>query len=406
MTTDGDISGFEPPHASSPTDHILTELELHGYRPLQGEPDQRPLPEPNVIGGAVADIFDALVATLRETRLEQDLDDLLWSTVNLFHGAVDRVQRQLDDNEDAQKRSQKEQDGSEIRSVELERLLAQGTTLIGRRDSMEFFRDQAAEQFERHTGSAWCPRAGSMVNHRTLTAAMIDSRDFLAAKRRAETEVLLPAGPKIAFTGGLNFNDHHAVWDGSTRFTPSIPIWCCCMAAVRRAPSGSPPAGPTLARFRRSRSSPTGPTTPRPPRSSATIRCSRSYRSGSSSFPALASRPTWPTRRRSSAFPFGSPVAPYERRRILRERAARDSKPVAHLLRSLGAKVVVAAHPTDFIVTEDAMTIAIILSVAGLGFLCWLAFNLAVHALPFFAPTGSLRCARFISVPVRTRPHL
>jgi hypothetical protein len=30
---------------------------------------------------------------------------------------------------------------------------------------------------------------------------------------------------------------------------------------------------------------------------------------------------------------------------------------VAHLLSSLGAKVVVAAHPTDFIVTEDAMTI-------------------------------------------------
>ena len=78
---------------------------------------------------------------------------------------------------------------------------------------MELFRDQAADQFERHTGSAWRPRAGSMVNHRTLTAAMIDSRDFLAAKRRAETEVLLPAGPKIAFTGGLDFNDHHAVWD-------------------------------------------------------------------------------------------------------------------------------------------------------------------------------------------------
>jgi hypothetical protein len=46
---------------------------------------------------------------------------------------------------------------------------------------------------------------------------------------------------------------------------------------------------------------------------------------------------------------------------------------------------VVAAHPTDSIVTEDAMIIAIILSLAGLGFLCWLAFNLAVNALPFFA---------------------
>jgi YspA, cpYpsA-related SLOG family len=25
--------------------------------------------------------------------------------------------------------------------------------------------------------------------------------------------VLLPAGPKIAFTGGLDFNDHHAIWE-------------------------------------------------------------------------------------------------------------------------------------------------------------------------------------------------
>jgi hypothetical protein len=42
---------------------------------------------------------------------------------------------------------------------------------------------------------------------------MIDSRDFLAAKRRAENEVFLPAGPKIAFTGGLDFNNHRLIWD-------------------------------------------------------------------------------------------------------------------------------------------------------------------------------------------------
>src|SRR5580658_8757371 len=204
---------FEPPHASSATDRVLTELELYGYRPSGDEPDLRPLPEPDAIGGAVADIFDALVSTLGDTRLEPDLEDLLWSTVNVFHRAGERVQRQLDDNVDAQKRSQKEQDGSEIRSVELERLIAEGLTLIERRDSMELFRDQAADQFERHTGSSWRPRAGSMVTHRTLTAAMIDSRDFIAAKRRTEAEVLLPAGPKIAFTGGLEFNDHRAIWD-------------------------------------------------------------------------------------------------------------------------------------------------------------------------------------------------
>jgi hypothetical protein len=51
-----------------------------------------------------------------------------------------------------------------------------------------------------------------MVNHRNLTSAMIDSRDFLAAKKRADNEVLLPAGPKIAITGGLDFNDHKLIW--------------------------------------------------------------------------------------------------------------------------------------------------------------------------------------------------
>jgi YspA, cpYpsA-related SLOG family len=42
---------------------------------------------------------------------------------------------------------------------------------------------------------------------------MIDSRDFLSARHRADTELMLPAGPKIALTGGLEFNDHQLIWD-------------------------------------------------------------------------------------------------------------------------------------------------------------------------------------------------
>ena len=69
-----------------------------------------------------------------------------------------------------------------------------------------------AELFETHTGSNWRPRAGSIVNRRTLTAAMIDSGDFLAARRRAGTEVLLPPGRKVAFADGSECNDHAAIW--------------------------------------------------------------------------------------------------------------------------------------------------------------------------------------------------
>ena len=96
--------GFEPEHASSPTDRLLTELQLYGWRPFEDEPDPRPLPEGNMVAGAVADIFDALIATLGDTRLEPDLDELLWSTVNLFHRTVQRIERGLDDNEQAQRR--------------------------------------------------------------------------------------------------------------------------------------------------------------------------------------------------------------------------------------------------------------------------------------------------------------
>jgi hypothetical protein len=152
------------------------------------------------------------VVTLSDTRLEPDLEDLLWSTVNVFHRAIDRIERELDDNELAQQRSQREQDGSEVKSVELERLTAEGQTLIERRNAFELIRYQAADQFDHHTHSAWRPRNGSKVNHRNLTSAMIDSRNFLAAKEGADKQVLLPAGPKVALTGGLDFNDQRLIW--------------------------------------------------------------------------------------------------------------------------------------------------------------------------------------------------
>lgn len=203
----------EPHHASSPTDDICTGLQWHGYRHSENDPDPRDVPEDDRITGAVADIFDALVATMADTSLDTDLDELLWSTVNMFHRATDRIDRKLDDNEQAQKRGQREQDGSEVAAVQLEHLISVGQSLLERRDCMEVFRDSAAAHHLKLTGSPWSARSGSRVSHRNLTSAMIDSRDFLAAKKRADTEVHLPSGTKIAFTGGMDFNDHRLIWD-------------------------------------------------------------------------------------------------------------------------------------------------------------------------------------------------
>lgn len=41
---------------------------------------------------------------------------------------------------------------------------------------------------------------------------MVDSREFIAAKRPVELEPLMPTGTRIAFAGGLDCNDYQAIW--------------------------------------------------------------------------------------------------------------------------------------------------------------------------------------------------
>ena len=150
MTTQFQSEDFDRSPALSQTAWALQELQLYGTRAFQDEVDLRPMPEPERLIDAVSDIFDALVATLGDTRMEPDLEELLWGQVNLFHRAAARTERLLDDNEVAQHRLQREQDGSEVKSTELEHLTAEGTSLVERRHCLEAFRDRSAEAFELH----------------------------------------------------------------------------------------------------------------------------------------------------------------------------------------------------------------------------------------------------------------
>ena len=116
--------------------------------PARTNPIRGHFPNPMPCGRQLDNAVEALSAMLTGTRLEDDLADLLWSSVNLFHRELDRIERELDINEQAQRRAQAEQDGSEVHSVELERLISQGISLIERRNGIEFVRDHAAERFE------------------------------------------------------------------------------------------------------------------------------------------------------------------------------------------------------------------------------------------------------------------
>ncbi len=78
-------------------------------------------------------------------------------------------------------------------------MIDHGISLIERRNAFEFIRDHAAELFEAATASVWRLRTGSMVNGRNLTASMIDSREFLAARRRPEVLIRTRQSVKFRF---------------------------------------------------------------------------------------------------------------------------------------------------------------------------------------------------------------
>lgn len=197
----------------SQTEDAMQHMRLFGPIFSEGEPDTRDLPDQDHMQGAIADMFDALDFCLSDSPLEEDRDSLLWGLVNLFHRATERLDQQLDDNTVSQQSAQRHQDGSEVKTVELERLIARGHALSDRHEAFETLRDLAAEHFAHLTHDAWRPKAGSLTSHRHMTSALLDSRDYIAARQTSRLKLLAPTGTLIAFSGGTDFQDVNAIWN-------------------------------------------------------------------------------------------------------------------------------------------------------------------------------------------------
>ena len=139
--------------AASPTHHAIEAMRLHGVRPERGERDWRDLPEGEAIEHAARAMQDTLLEAFDGTRLEDDLQEMMWGVVNVFHRRLEFIDKRLQTNEDEQRQLVRDQNGSEIRSVELERKLIEGEVLLEKRAAFELMRDAAAEHFDSQTGS-------------------------------------------------------------------------------------------------------------------------------------------------------------------------------------------------------------------------------------------------------------
>ena len=196
---------------SSPTASALNHLARYGAAPGPDEIDHRPIPDDDEIGMSIGCLFDTLSGLLTHTQLEDDLEELLWSITNVFHRRLTSLKKRHDDNDGALREMLECQDGSEVKSVELERLQTKAAKLWDQVNAFETMRDMAADHFAAQTGSCWLPRSGSRISNRSLTASVVDSKSYLMAKRRKETETLCPEGTRIAFSGG-DYQDYDAIW--------------------------------------------------------------------------------------------------------------------------------------------------------------------------------------------------
>ncbi len=108
---------------------------------------------------------------------------------------------------------QREQDGSEIKSRELELITDRAQNLNARRDAFEKMRDAAAQDYQLQTGNVWRPRSGSHTSQTgKLTSAAIDARDFMRARKDRKTQAHLPVGTLVAVTGGKDVSEPAAIF--------------------------------------------------------------------------------------------------------------------------------------------------------------------------------------------------
>ncbi len=188
---------------------VCEQAALFGATPGPDEFDNRPVWGEAEATAAVLKAFHLLAeATPDGTQLADERRNLLWGFVNTLDAQTQRLDRAADKLIPGIRELQREQDGSEIRSRELELATDRAENLTARRDAFEVLRDTAAEAYRVETGEVWRPRRGSHVSQTgKLTSAVIEARDFQRAKKDRENTAHLPQGTLVAVAGGKEATD-------------------------------------------------------------------------------------------------------------------------------------------------------------------------------------------------------
>lgn len=181
----------------------LAQLELSHLAIERVDSGPAEPPDQDAITQTLLAIWSDLFALFPETALENDAEEIAWGLVNLFHRAAAKRGAQIDRATDEIRCLLASADGSEVHSSELEKQVDRARSAEVAMLSLEAFRECAATLYLDETGMSWRPAGGSRLNHSPgLTAAVVDSRDFLRARAEARRRAATPQGQPVIFAGG------------------------------------------------------------------------------------------------------------------------------------------------------------------------------------------------------------
>ena len=198
----------------SVTATVCENAALYGAAPERDEFDSRDVWDRDDALDAVSEAFRIMAQGVAPDgfQLADERESLLWGFVNCLDAQTQRLDRAADKLLPELRDLQRAQDGTEIKSRELELVTDRAQNLTARRDAFEIMRDEAADAYRADTGNVWRPRRGSHVSQTgKLTSAAVDARDFMRARKDREIMAHLPDGTLIAIAGGKDVADPAAV---------------------------------------------------------------------------------------------------------------------------------------------------------------------------------------------------
>jgi hypothetical protein len=161
---------------------------------------ERPPPQPEALEQLGHALMTETLDVIADTALEAVQATIAEGLIGAFQSIALRLQRDWDRAADEVRRLTRDFDGSEVADVELQAATAKARVAEAAVDAIERVRDRASETYTAATGEVWTPWRGS-VRRTTCTAAQVDAREVLRAKRARQQGLADPGATVVAFRG-------------------------------------------------------------------------------------------------------------------------------------------------------------------------------------------------------------